>query len=87
MLKTRQTSFGDSVKTELAEFGEAPMRHYRVYHLDDKGHIAAPPEIIEGADDKEAAEKAQQFIDDRAIELWDGDRLVTTMELKKAGRI
>ena len=39
------------------------MPVYRVYFMDPQGHICRPPEVIDCADDKEAAEKARQFID------------------------
>jgi hypothetical protein len=52
------------------------MPMYRVYFVDREGHIERPPEVIQCADDKEAAEKAKQFIDGQDIEVWDQARLV-----------
>jgi hypothetical protein len=59
------------------------MPTYRIYYTGSDGHIVAPPEIIEGSDDKDAIEKARQFADGRTIELWDRDRLLIKIEVKK----
>ena len=52
------------------------MPMYRVYFMDPQGHISRPPEVIECADDKEAADKARQLIDGLDIEVWDQGRLI-----------
>jgi hypothetical protein len=49
---------------------------YRVYFVDREGHISRPPEVIECANDQEAAEKSRQFVDGLDIEVWDHDRLI-----------
>ena len=52
------------------------MPVYRIYFIDRANHISRPPEIIECADDQEAAEKARQFLDGHDVELWDLGRFV-----------
>jgi hypothetical protein len=52
------------------------MPGYRVYFIDRTGQISRPPEIVEFADDREAAQKAKQLGDGHDIEVWDGPRFV-----------
>jgi hypothetical protein len=52
------------------------MASYRLYFVDREGHISRPPEVIDCADDEEAAEKAKQFVDGQDVEVWDHDRLI-----------
>jgi hypothetical protein len=52
------------------------MPAYRIYLLNDEGHIDGPPHVKECADDQEAAEKARQFIDGQDIEVWQEQRVV-----------
>jgi hypothetical protein len=52
------------------------MLQYRIYSMNDVGHISAPSENIECADDQEAIQKAQQAVNGSDIELWEGDRLI-----------
>jgi hypothetical protein len=52
------------------------MPHYRIYRLADIYHISTPPQIIECANEKDAITKAACVAIRRAVELWDGERLV-----------
>jgi hypothetical protein len=52
------------------------MPAYRVYSIDQTGHVSRPPEIVECADDQEASQKAKQFVDGLDLEVWDGPRFV-----------
>jgi hypothetical protein len=52
------------------------MTAYRVYFVDDTGHVAGPPKIVECADDNEALQKAKQLIDGKDLEVWEGPRLI-----------
>ena len=58
------------------------MSAYRIYSIDRAGHISRPPEIVECADDQEAAQKAKQFLDGQDIEVWDGPRFVIGLKAK-----
>jgi hypothetical protein len=40
------------------------------------GHISTPPEIVECADEQEAIGKAAQAANGKAVELWEGARLI-----------
>lgn len=51
------------------------MTDYRVYILNDKGHIQSDT-LIESADDAQAIEAAKKIRGARNVELWDGERLV-----------
>jgi hypothetical protein len=51
-------------------------RTYRVYKIDPNGHISAPPELIECADDAAAVAEARKYVDGHDIELWDNGRRV-----------
>jgi hypothetical protein len=48
---------------------------YRVYILNDKGHIQNDTAIV-SADDAQAIEAAKKIVGARNVELWDGERLV-----------
>jgi len=52
------------------------MREYRIFFLDPDARITRPPQIIVCADDQEAIQKANQFIDGRDIELWEKARFI-----------
>lgn len=51
------------------------MTDYRVYILNDKGHIQNDTAIV-SADDAQAIEAAKKIVGARNVELWDGERLV-----------
>jgi hypothetical protein len=48
---------------------------YRVYILNDKGHIQSDALIV-SADDAQAIESAKKLVGVRHVEIWDGERLV-----------
>jgi hypothetical protein len=52
------------------------MPAYRVYFIDADGRIYQAPQILECADDREATERARQYIDGKDIQVWERDRLV-----------
>ena len=51
------------------------MTDYRVYILNDKGHIQGDTLIV-STDDAQAIEAAKKLVGVRNVELWDGERLV-----------
>jgi hypothetical protein len=51
------------------------MAEYRAYTVGLDGHFIGSQALI-CADDAEAIEKAQRFVDGHDIELWSGDRLI-----------
>lgn len=51
------------------------MTDYRVYILNDKGHIQGDTLIV-SADDAQAIEAAKKIVRARNVEIWDGERLV-----------
>jgi hypothetical protein len=52
------------------------MPHYRIYVTTTDGHITEPATLIECDDDQEAIGKAKQFVNGRAVELWEGARFI-----------
>jgi len=56
--------------------GSWGMTHYRVYPLDQSGHIAGPPEDLTCDNDATAIEQAKRLVDGRDVEVWDSGRLV-----------
>jgi hypothetical protein len=52
------------------------MPHYRVYVTTTDCHITAPATLIECDNDQEAMGKAEQFVNGRAVELWEGARFI-----------
>jgi predicted dinucleotide-binding enzyme len=62
--------------------GAAVVPAYRVYFIDRAGHVSRPPQIVECADDQEAAQKAKQLVDGQDVEVWDGPRFVIGLKSK-----
>ena len=56
------------------------MPIYRLYSLREDGHIDEPPTVVDCQDDDSAVEKAKQYLDGKAIEVWEHRRLVTRLE-------
>ena len=54
------------------------MAAYRVYRIDNSGHVQGQPEIIECESDDDARLKAQCFVDGCGIEVWDKARKVAS---------
>jgi coenzyme F420-reducing hydrogenase alpha subunit len=54
---------------------EAPAG-YRIYLTTTHGRILGPAIVIECADDQEAIEKAVQATNEKALELWQGNRFI-----------
>jgi hypothetical protein len=52
------------------------MSWYRIYRIDDEGHIKGPAIPIEAETDQQALKQARQYVDSLAIEVWDGPRLI-----------
>jgi hypothetical protein len=55
------------------------MVAYRIYRVDEAGHIQGPPIVIECEDDDDALLKAQRYVDGLAVEIWDGARQVAVI--------
>jgi len=53
------------------------MPEYRFYFIARSGQVAGPPATHDLPNDRAANEKANQLLDDRDIEIWQGARLVT----------
>lgn len=49
---------------------------YRAFTVNDHGRLSGIPEIIEAGSDQDATQLAQRLAERRAIELWEGARLV-----------
>jgi hypothetical protein len=48
------------------------MPTYRVYLIEESGHISAPPKLLVCEHDEAAIEQAKQFVDGVRVEVWDG---------------
>lgn len=57
------------------------MTDYRVYLLNDKGHILNDAAIVAN-DDAQAIEAAKKIVRARNVELWDGERLVGRFKIE-----
>lgn len=53
---------------------------YRIYVLTLEGRVAAPPHVVECADDREAIRIARDQLSDKTIEVWDKARRVIRIE-------
>jgi hypothetical protein len=58
------------------------MLEYRLYFLDSDGHITSPPAIVRCEDDRAAIMSAEQLLEGKAIEIWQGARLITRIQPK-----
>lgn len=61
---------GDNENLETGQ-----VTDYRVYILNDKGHIQSDTLIVSD-DDAQAIEAAKRLVGVRHVEMWDGERLV-----------
>lgn len=59
------------------------MPLYRFYYVNSDGHITEPPRIAEFQDDRAAIVAAEALVTDKAIEVWDGPRVVIRLEPKR----
>ncbi|HWN52178.1 MAG TPA: hypothetical protein VNO18_20570, partial [Xanthobacteraceae bacterium] len=60
----------------------AQMGDYRVYQLDEDGHIRSPPKVFRCESDEAAIQRAERMVDGHDIELWQLDRLVIRLSPK-----
>jgi hypothetical protein len=54
---------------------DALLVKYRLYVLNERNRIFGPAQLVNAVNDERAIEAAQ-LLDERAIELWEDDRLV-----------
>ncbi len=59
---------------------QRPMPHYRLYPLDERGHVCDPPQIIEAKTDADAIAQAMQLANGHDLEVWDMARRVGLIE-------
>jgi hypothetical protein len=69
--------------TPLVSFREASMNEYRVYHMDEDGHIDGPADGIVCESDEVAIVRAKHLLDGHDVELWQCDRLVIRMRARE----
>jgi hypothetical protein len=55
------------------------MTEYRFYELTKRGHIFGRAAVAECGNDNEAIDHAKLLLDKRAIEIWQGERKVTSI--------
>lgn len=60
------------------------MAEYRAYVLGKAGHILMRHEF-ESQDDAAALNHASRYVTDYDVEVWQRDRLVSTLQSKKSG--
>ena len=60
--------------------GGKGMPDYRVYTVDDKGHILGPSDIVTCDDDEQAIDKARKLKKRFAVEVWQAERLVAKID-------
>ena len=56
------------------------MAFYRLYTLNKQGQIFGPADLIEADTDESAIEKAKRLRGSLDQELWQDDRIVTTLK-------
>ena len=55
-------------------------RFYRVYRVEENGHIRVPPVVLSCDCDDDAIERTKQLLDGADLELWSFGRLVTRLK-------
>jgi hypothetical protein len=66
--------------TLLFENWSKTMPDYRIYSLDEGGHIVHPPAIISCDNDGEAIDHAEALSAGQPLEVWENDRRVGRIE-------
>jgi hypothetical protein len=61
------------------------MLGYRLYFMDDAGHIVGAAEALHDADDQ-AIEWAERQLDGQDLELWSGARVVAKLPKSHPGQ-
>lgn len=59
-----------------ADTRRSVMATYRIYLLDQNGHISRPARLLEASDDQQACELATPFTDGLDVEVWHEARVV-----------
>ena len=59
------------------------MPGYRIYRVDEEGHIKGLAHEVTCDTDEQAVELARQYIDGLAIEVWNRARLVKRLDPDK----
>jgi hypothetical protein len=49
---------------------------YRVFEINEEGHVAGPAKVIDCPDDQQAIEQAKQLKDGKIVEVWTGERRI-----------
>jgi hypothetical protein len=62
------------------------MSQYHLYTLNKRGRLFGPAQVIEAANDDEAAAQAKRFQNGLDQELWHSDRLVLTLNAVRSDR-
>jgi hypothetical protein len=56
------------------------LRQYRLYELDERSRVFKPAISIDADNDGVATEMASVLLDARAIEIWEGRRIVVCLK-------
>jgi hypothetical protein len=60
------------------------MAEYRIYFLDDTGHILAAPTLIQENTDESAIEAATRLLDTHDLDLWQETRHLVRLRYGRA---
>jgi hypothetical protein len=75
--KKRSGGFSDAFPN-VGMGGSVP--DYRVYQLNQGGHISEPPHVLTCKDDEEAQREARKLLVSQALEIWCGSHKVATIK-------
>jgi len=59
------------------------MPDYRIYRIEEDGHIAHRPLVVTCDSDEEAVENARKYLDGMPLEVWRLDRCVSRLDPEK----
>jgi hypothetical protein len=79
MLLPRAVGVQKELSATTRHAGALTMTEYRLYRVDEEGHIQGAPVIVSCEDDEAAIAEAKQYVDGVAIEVWDRARRVAIL--------
>jgi len=74
-----------SVKCRTTAVCGRVMALYRIYKIDDEGHIVGPPFEFDGVDDDAAVAEARKYVDGHRMEVWESSRHIATIAVPEHG--
>jgi hypothetical protein len=62
------------------------MPYYRIFRVDQQGHVSRPATVVDCPDDDSARESAKAMLDGADLEVWQEKRLVARLKSNESGK-